>query len=75
MKIEKSKLLIIVLSPAKLEKKSQDLFKKHQNGSKTDKNGSKIVISQILVSPPQIICIFLMSENHFGVLKKETSGG
>jgi len=63
------------LITCKIRIKSQDLFKKHQNGSKTDQNGSKIVISQILVSPPQIICIFLMSENHFGVLKKRTSGG
>jgi len=33
--------LLIVLSPAKQKIKSQDLFKKHQNWSKTDQNWSE----------------------------------
>lgn len=67
--------------------KSQDLFKKHQNWSKTDQTDQKIdqnwsetyVISKSFLSflfPPKnnafLQVIFMKSENHFGVLKKNT---
>ena len=65
--------------------KSQDLFKKYQNWSKTDQTDQKIdqnwsetyVISKSFLSflfPPKnnafLQVIFMKSENHFGVLKK-----
>ena len=60
--------------------KSQDLFKKHQNWSKIDQNWSETyVISKSFLSflfPPKnnafLQVIFMKSENHFGVLKKNT---
>lgn len=81
MKIEKKSknYLLIVLSPAKQNKiKSQDLFKKHQNWSKIDQNWSETyVISKSFLSflfPPKnnafLQVIFMKSENHFGVSKK-----
>jgi len=58
--------------------KSQDLFKKHQNWSKIDQNWSETyVISKSFLSflfPPKnnafLQVIFMKSENHFGVSKK-----
>ena len=52
--------LLIVLSPAKQKIKSQDLFKKHQNWSKTDQNWSETwsKLIQKLMSSQSLFCLF-----------------